>query len=105
MSHIIGITDITDRRNTIGPNSLFNSKSMNSQPESGNVAMDMMGKIQIHVFRQRIRRLNGTSSSDRKCAPMLICQPLTVAYSGIRTCELIPGAKVSGSEVHHKLTD
>eukprot|EP00983_Pelagomonas_calceolata_P030408 954499-Pelagomonas_calceolata.AAC.1 len=33
------------------------------------------------------------SSSDRKCAPLVICQPLTVAYSGIRSCELIPVAK------------
>eukprot|EP00983_Pelagomonas_calceolata_P014519 461507-Pelagomonas_calceolata.AAC.1 len=53
-----------------------------------------MGKIQIHVFRQSIRRLNGMSSSDRKCAPLMICQPFTVVYSGIRGCELIPVAKV-----------
>eukprot|EP00983_Pelagomonas_calceolata_P049284 1141441-Pelagomonas_calceolata.AAC.5 len=71
-------SDITDRRSTIGPNSLFNSKSVNSQPESGNVAKDMMGKIQIHVLWQSIRRVNGTSSSDRKCAPMMICQLLTL---------------------------
>eukprot|EP00983_Pelagomonas_calceolata_P028021 879027-Pelagomonas_calceolata.AAC.1 len=44
--YLIGITDITDRRNTIGTNSLFNSKSVYSQPESGSVAKNVMGKIQ-----------------------------------------------------------
>eukprot|EP00983_Pelagomonas_calceolata_P043005 1138731-Pelagomonas_calceolata.AAC.4 len=72
---------------------LFNLKNVNSQLESGSVAKDMMGKIQIHVFRQGIRRVNGMSSSDRKSAPLMICQPLTVVYSGIRSCELIPVAK------------
>eukprot|EP00983_Pelagomonas_calceolata_P085921 1156653-Pelagomonas_calceolata.AAC.3 len=53
--------------------------SVNPQPESGSVAKDVMGKI----------------------------QPFSVAYSGIRTrsCELIPVVKVSGSQVHHKLTE
>eukprot|EP00983_Pelagomonas_calceolata_P044775 1139447-Pelagomonas_calceolata.AAC.1 len=45
------ITDITDRRSTIGPNGLFNSKSVYPQPKSGSVAKDVMGKIQVHVFR------------------------------------------------------
>eukprot|EP00983_Pelagomonas_calceolata_P000926 33133-Pelagomonas_calceolata.AAC.1 len=31
--------------------------------------------------------------SDRKSAPLMICQPLTVVYSGIRSCDLIPVAK------------
>eukprot|EP00983_Pelagomonas_calceolata_P047652 1140741-Pelagomonas_calceolata.AAC.1 len=44
--HVIRITDITDRRSTIGPSSLFNSESVYPQPESGSVAKDMMGKIQ-----------------------------------------------------------
>eukprot|EP00983_Pelagomonas_calceolata_P048204 1140957-Pelagomonas_calceolata.AAC.1 len=97
LSSVTRITYITDWRSIIGPNSLFNSKSVNSQPESGNVLKDMMGKIQIHVFWQSIRRVNGMSISDRECAPLMICQPLTVAYSGIRSCELIPVAKVSSS--------
>eukprot|EP00983_Pelagomonas_calceolata_P022192 697835-Pelagomonas_calceolata.AAC.1 len=50
-------TDITDWRSTIGPSSLFNSKSVISQPESSNVGKDMTGKIQIYVFRQSIRRV------------------------------------------------
>eukprot|EP00983_Pelagomonas_calceolata_P048567 1141106-Pelagomonas_calceolata.AAC.4 len=29
--------------------------------------------------------MNGMSSSERKCAPLMICQPLAVAYSGIST--------------------
>eukprot|EP00983_Pelagomonas_calceolata_P039965 1137404-Pelagomonas_calceolata.AAC.1 len=41
-----GMTDITDRRRTLGSNSLFNFEEWNLQPESGNVAKDMMGKIQ-----------------------------------------------------------
>eukprot|EP00983_Pelagomonas_calceolata_P007735 252539-Pelagomonas_calceolata.AAC.1 len=59
----------------------------------------MMGKIQLHVFRQRIRRVNGMSGSDRKCAPSMICQPLNIAYSWIRSCELIPVAKASSPSV------
>eukprot|EP00983_Pelagomonas_calceolata_P109738 1159589-Pelagomonas_calceolata.AAC.15 len=101
--YVIGITGIPDWRST-GPNSLFKSKSVNSQPESGNVAKDMMEKILIHVFRQGIRRVNGMSSSGRKCARLMICQLLTVAYSGIRSYELIPVA-MSRSQVHHKLTE
>eukprot|EP00983_Pelagomonas_calceolata_P012438 398486-Pelagomonas_calceolata.AAC.2 len=38
----------TDRRSTLGTNSLFNSKSVNPKPESGGVK-DVMGKIQVHV--------------------------------------------------------
>eukprot|EP00983_Pelagomonas_calceolata_P028317 887831-Pelagomonas_calceolata.AAC.1 len=91
---VIRITDITDRRSTIGPNSLFKLKSVNSQPESGSVAK---GMIQVQVFRQSISRVNGMSSSDRMCAPLMICQPLAVVYSGIRSCELIPVAKESSS--------
>eukprot|EP00983_Pelagomonas_calceolata_P065718 1148703-Pelagomonas_calceolata.AAC.2 len=53
---------------------------MNSQTKSGNVAKDMMGKIQIHVSRKRTRRVNGMNSSDRKCAPLMICQLLTVHH-------------------------
>eukprot|EP00983_Pelagomonas_calceolata_P049812 1141676-Pelagomonas_calceolata.AAC.1 len=52
----IGISEqhiITDRRSTIGPNSLFNLKSVNLQPESGSVAKNVMGKIQVHVLGQR----------------------------------------------------
>eukprot|EP00983_Pelagomonas_calceolata_P074707 1152660-Pelagomonas_calceolata.AAC.1 len=44
--YAIGITKMTDRRSTIGPNSLSNSKSVNPQPESSSVAKDVMGKIQ-----------------------------------------------------------
>eukprot|EP00983_Pelagomonas_calceolata_P020425 644178-Pelagomonas_calceolata.AAC.1 len=36
--YVIGITNITDRRSTIGPSSLFNSESLYPQPESGSVA-------------------------------------------------------------------
>eukprot|EP00983_Pelagomonas_calceolata_P080316 1155101-Pelagomonas_calceolata.AAC.1 len=50
------ITDITARRSLIRPDSLFNLKSVNPQPGSGSVAKDMTGKIQVHVFRQSIRR-------------------------------------------------
>eukprot|EP00983_Pelagomonas_calceolata_P062858 1147468-Pelagomonas_calceolata.AAC.2 len=75
--YAIRITGITDWRKTIGPNSLFNSKNVDSQPESGNVAKDMTGKIQTHAFRHSLRRVNGMSSSDRMCAPLMICQPLT----------------------------
>eukprot|EP00967_Tisochrysis_lutea_P133406 scaffold234162_cov18-Tisochrysis_lutea.AAC.1 len=39
---------ITDRRGTVGPNSLFNLNSVNSQPESGSVAKDVTGRIQAH---------------------------------------------------------
>eukprot|EP00983_Pelagomonas_calceolata_P086010 1156672-Pelagomonas_calceolata.AAC.2 len=66
---------------------------MNLQPESGNVAKDMMGKVQVHAFRQSMRRVNGMSSTDRKCPPLMIRQPLTLVYSGIRSCESIPVAK------------
>eukprot|EP00983_Pelagomonas_calceolata_P073014 1151970-Pelagomonas_calceolata.AAC.1 len=97
-----GITDITYWRSTIGPDSFFNSKSVNSQPESGNVVKDMMWKIQIHVLRQCRRRANGMSSSDRKCAPLMICQSLAVLYSGIRSCELIPVAKVRACQMRRK---
>eukprot|EP00983_Pelagomonas_calceolata_P080487 1155164-Pelagomonas_calceolata.AAC.2 len=45
---------------------LSNSKSVNPQPEFGSVAKNVMGKIQVHVFRQSKRRANGMSSSDRK---------------------------------------
>jgi len=83
---------ITDWRSIIGLNILFNLKSANSQPESGNFAKDMMGKIQNIVFRQSIRMVNGMSSSGRKCVPLMICQPHTDACSGIRSCELIPVA-------------
>eukprot|EP00983_Pelagomonas_calceolata_P057671 1145173-Pelagomonas_calceolata.AAC.4 len=44
-----------------------------------------------------IRRVNCLCISDRKCAPLMIFQPITVVYSGIRGCALIPAAKVSGS--------
>eukprot|EP00983_Pelagomonas_calceolata_P022486 707817-Pelagomonas_calceolata.AAC.1 len=47
-----------------------------------------------YIVLRSIRRVNGMSSSDRKCAPMMICRPLAFAYSGIRSCELIPVAKV-----------
>eukprot|EP00983_Pelagomonas_calceolata_P019062 599055-Pelagomonas_calceolata.AAC.1 len=70
--YAIGITYITDRRNTIGPNSLFNLKSMYPQPESGSVAKNVMGKIQVHVLRHCIRRVDGIYISDRKCAPLMI---------------------------------
>eukprot|EP00983_Pelagomonas_calceolata_P066402 1149016-Pelagomonas_calceolata.AAC.1 len=40
--YVIRITDTTDWRSNIGPNSLFNSKSESPQPESGSVAKDMM---------------------------------------------------------------
>eukprot|EP00983_Pelagomonas_calceolata_P037237 1136248-Pelagomonas_calceolata.AAC.1 len=33
------------------------------------------------------------SNSDRKCEPLMIYQPLTVVYPGIRVCALIPVAK------------
>eukprot|EP00983_Pelagomonas_calceolata_P067234 1149407-Pelagomonas_calceolata.AAC.4 len=88
------ITDITDRRSTIGPSRSFNSESVYPQPESGNVAKEVMGKFQVHVFRQSIRRVNGMCISDRKRAPLMICQPFTVVHSRIRGCELIPVAKV-----------
>eukprot|EP00983_Pelagomonas_calceolata_P088691 1157231-Pelagomonas_calceolata.AAC.2 len=88
--YVTRITGITDWRGTIGPNSLFNSKRVNSQPEAGNVVKDMTGKIQVHVFRQSIRRVNGMSSFDRKCTPLMICQPLTVVYFGIRSCPSVP---------------
>eukprot|EP00983_Pelagomonas_calceolata_P080377 1155119-Pelagomonas_calceolata.AAC.1 len=39
---------ITDWRNTKGPNSLLNSKSVYPQPKSGSVAKKEMGKIQAH---------------------------------------------------------
>eukprot|EP00983_Pelagomonas_calceolata_P028645 896942-Pelagomonas_calceolata.AAC.1 len=65
----------------------------------------MMGKVQIHVLRQGIRRVKGMSSSDRKSVPLMICQPLTFVYSGIRSCELIPVAKVPSFLAHHKLTE
>eukprot|EP00983_Pelagomonas_calceolata_P057631 1145152-Pelagomonas_calceolata.AAC.1 len=82
------------------------SKECELAAEPGNVTKDKMGKIQTHIFRQSIKRMNGMSSSDRKCAPLMkrkkspplmICQPLTVAYSRIRSCALIPVAKVSSS--------
>eukprot|EP00983_Pelagomonas_calceolata_P016135 510756-Pelagomonas_calceolata.AAC.1 len=44
--YLIRITDITDRRSTIGSSRPFNSESVYPQPESGSVAKDMMGKIQ-----------------------------------------------------------
>eukprot|EP00983_Pelagomonas_calceolata_P115206 1160172-Pelagomonas_calceolata.AAC.10 len=44
--NVIRIINNTDWRSTIGLNSLFNSKSVNPQPESGSVAKDMIGKIQ-----------------------------------------------------------
>jgi len=103
ITHIIRITDITDRRSTIGPSSPFNSESVYPQPESGSVANDMMGKIQVHVFRHCIRWVNGMCISDRESAPLMVSQPLTVAYSWIRGCELVPIAQVSRSQVHHKL--
>eukprot|EP00983_Pelagomonas_calceolata_P134962 1162111-Pelagomonas_calceolata.AAC.1 len=87
--YVIRITGITDWRSTIGPSSLFNSESVYPQPESGNVAKDTMGKIQIHVFRHCKGRMNCVCTSDRKCAPLMICQPFTVAYHGIRSCEFI----------------
>eukprot|EP00983_Pelagomonas_calceolata_P011081 357507-Pelagomonas_calceolata.AAC.1 len=65
----------------------------------------MIGLIQVHVFRHCVRRVDGLCISGRKCAPLMICQPFTVVYSGTRGCELIPVAKVSGSQVHHKLTE
>eukprot|EP00983_Pelagomonas_calceolata_P116376 1160295-Pelagomonas_calceolata.AAC.6 len=72
---------ITDQRSTLGTISLFNLKSVNPQPESGGVAKNVMGgKIQVHVFRHSIRRVDGMCISDRKCAPLIICQPLR-AYS------------------------
>eukprot|EP00983_Pelagomonas_calceolata_P041459 1138073-Pelagomonas_calceolata.AAC.4 len=43
---VIRITNITDRRSYIGQISLFNSKNVNPQPESGSVAKDVMGVIQ-----------------------------------------------------------
>eukprot|EP00983_Pelagomonas_calceolata_P078162 1154177-Pelagomonas_calceolata.AAC.2 len=43
--------------------------------------------------------------SERKCAPWMICQPFTVVYSGIRGCKSIAVAKVSGSQLHHKLAE
>eukprot|EP00983_Pelagomonas_calceolata_P041976 1138293-Pelagomonas_calceolata.AAC.1 len=91
--YVIRITDITDWRSTVGPNSLFNSKSVNSQPESGNVAKDMRGKIQIYVFSQSIRRVNGMSSSDRKCAPLMVrvCQP----SSAVKRCDVDITTRVS----------
>eukprot|EP00983_Pelagomonas_calceolata_P006500 214059-Pelagomonas_calceolata.AAC.1 len=99
--YVIRITDITDGRNTIGPNSLFNSKSVYPQPESGSFAKNVMRKIQVHC----IERVDGVCISDRKCAPLMISQPFTVVYSGIKGCELMPVAKVPNSQVHHKLTE
>eukprot|EP00983_Pelagomonas_calceolata_P066917 1149260-Pelagomonas_calceolata.AAC.1 len=52
-----------------------------------------MGKIQIHVFRHCIRRVNGMCISDGKYAPLMICQPFTVAYSGIKGYALISVAQ------------
>eukprot|EP00983_Pelagomonas_calceolata_P007356 240160-Pelagomonas_calceolata.AAC.1 len=54
ITHIIRITDITDRRSTIGPSSLFNLKIVNPQPESGSVAEDMMGKIPRKEKKRKI---------------------------------------------------
>eukprot|EP00983_Pelagomonas_calceolata_P005543 181056-Pelagomonas_calceolata.AAC.1 len=48
----VSITDITDWRSAIGRNCLFNSKSVYTQPESGSVAKDAMGKIQQRVWRE-----------------------------------------------------
>eukprot|EP00983_Pelagomonas_calceolata_P039015 1137007-Pelagomonas_calceolata.AAC.1 len=62
--YVIRITDITDRRSSIGPSSLFNSESVYPQPESGSVAKDMVGKIQILVFRHCIRWVNGMCISE-----------------------------------------
>eukprot|EP00983_Pelagomonas_calceolata_P043528 1138942-Pelagomonas_calceolata.AAC.7 len=45
MFSILYVIRITDWRSIFGPNSLLHSKSVSSQPESGNVAKDMMGKI------------------------------------------------------------
>eukprot|EP00983_Pelagomonas_calceolata_P057609 1145147-Pelagomonas_calceolata.AAC.1 len=50
--YVIRITDITDWRSTIGPNSLFSVKSVTPQPESRCVAKNMMGKVQTHVLAE-----------------------------------------------------
>eukprot|EP00983_Pelagomonas_calceolata_P077775 1154013-Pelagomonas_calceolata.AAC.5 len=73
--YVIRIVNITDRRSTIGPSGLFSLKSVNPQLESGSVAKNMMGR-----------------SKCLKCTPLVICQPFTVGYSGIRGCGLIPVA-------------
>eukprot|EP00983_Pelagomonas_calceolata_P086292 1156727-Pelagomonas_calceolata.AAC.3 len=59
ISYVIGFTDVTDRRSTIGPSSLFNSKSGYLQPEPGSVAKNVMGKVQVRGCP------NGTGSSAR----------------------------------------
>eukprot|EP00983_Pelagomonas_calceolata_P011858 380919-Pelagomonas_calceolata.AAC.1 len=69
--HTIGITDITDRRSIIGPRSQFNSESVYLQPKSGSVAKDMLGKIQVHVFRHCMRWMNGMCISERESAPLM----------------------------------
>eukprot|EP00983_Pelagomonas_calceolata_P115606 1160217-Pelagomonas_calceolata.AAC.25 len=84
--YVIKITDITDRRSTIGPNRLFNAKSMYPQPESGSVAKNVMGKIQAYVFSHCIRRVDCMCISDRKRAPSMISQLFTIVYSGNRGC-------------------
>eukprot|EP00983_Pelagomonas_calceolata_P051759 1142554-Pelagomonas_calceolata.AAC.1 len=72
ISYVIEITDITDQTHAIGPDSLFNSKGVNPQPEFGSVAKNVMGKIQVHVSRHCIRRVSCMCISDRKCVPLVI---------------------------------
>eukprot|EP00983_Pelagomonas_calceolata_P044797 1139457-Pelagomonas_calceolata.AAC.5 len=94
--HIFDGENITDWRSTFGPSSLFNSKSVNSQPESGSVAKNVMGKIQVHIFRHCTRRVDGTCISDRKCAPLMIYQPFTVVVVLI-LCPSCPCRQLVGS--------
>eukprot|EP00983_Pelagomonas_calceolata_P077835 1154033-Pelagomonas_calceolata.AAC.1 len=49
-------------------------------PGSGKVAKDMRGKIQVHVFRQSVRRVNGMNSSNRKCEPLMVHHKLTEVH-------------------------
>eukprot|EP00983_Pelagomonas_calceolata_P019083 599807-Pelagomonas_calceolata.AAC.1 len=39
--------------------------------DSGSVANNVMGKIQVHAFRLFIRRVDGMCISDRESAPLI----------------------------------
>eukprot|EP00983_Pelagomonas_calceolata_P038502 1136809-Pelagomonas_calceolata.AAC.11 len=78
--YVIGITDITDRRNTIGLNSLFNLKSVYPLSESGSVVKNVMEKIQeartiddmlaiycCLLWDQGLSECARPSSTDKRC--------------------------------------